>query len=202
MSVLERKQRNKVELKALIIESACHIINTEGIENLTMRKIATMIDYTPTTIYKYFRNKEELLSSIVSETTIEISDNMKALQSSNLSPDVYFVKGFELYIKMMIDKSEHFKATIMNDMISDKKFRIFAPDLLSNPAVSNISNCISTGIKTGIFAENDVETLTKFIWISIYGLISRLILETGMSEEAQTEIIQSYLEFLLKALKK
>lgn len=202
MSVSERRQRNKDELKALIIENACRIINTEGIENLTMRKIATMIDYTPTTIYKYFKNKEELLSAIVFETTLGIYDNTKSLLSSNLNPDEYFMSGFKLYIKMMIGKSELFKAIIINDMTSDKKFRIFSPELLTNPAVSNISNCISAGIKTGIFAENDVETLTKFVWISIYGLVSRLVLEPGMSEEAQTEIIQCYLEFLLKALKK
>lgn len=202
MSVADRKKKNREELKSLIVNSACRIINTEGIDNLTMRKIATMIDYTPTTIYKHFKNKAELLSSIVSETTIEISNNMKALQDSKLRPDEYFLYGFEIYIKMMIGKSEHFKATIMNDMNSEQKFEIFSKDILRNPAVFNISSCISQGIQEGIFEDGNIEELTRYVWISIYGLISRLILEPGMSDESHTEIIKHYLRFLLKSLKK
>ena len=203
MGIIERKLRNKEELRNLIIDSARHIINTEGIENLTMRKIALLIDYTPTTIYKYFQNKDELISAIIKETTKEIALSMETLKDQNLSNDMFLSTGLETYTKIMLAKSEHFKATIMNDMTSDKKFRIFSPDMsIKNSAISYIAACISTGIKDGSYREADIDSQTKFVWTSIYGLISRLIIEADIVEKERDMIIINYIQFVIYSLKK
>jgi AcrR family transcriptional regulator len=61
MSVAERKDREKKEMMDLILLKAKEIILKEGQEKLSIRKIAQEIDYSPSTIYLYFQDKDEIL---------------------------------------------------------------------------------------------------------------------------------------------
>ncbi len=48
-----------------IISAAAGIIEENGPEGLTMRDVADRVGYSPTTIYLYFKNKEQLLDETV-----------------------------------------------------------------------------------------------------------------------------------------
>jgi len=47
-------------VRALILDTALHIIIEEGFLNLSLRKIASRIGVTATTIYNYYKNKDEI----------------------------------------------------------------------------------------------------------------------------------------------
>ncbi len=65
MSIKERKERERDERRELILNAANEIIKTEGIDNLSIRKIANKIEYSPTIIYYYFNSKELLRQKII-----------------------------------------------------------------------------------------------------------------------------------------
>lgn len=50
MGVVERKAREKREIKDLILDAARKLFVREGYENVSMRKIADKIEYSPATI--------------------------------------------------------------------------------------------------------------------------------------------------------
>src|SRR5438034_7696164 len=57
-------QRTKRETKAgnqkMILEASMKLFVEEGFENVTIRKIADLIEYSPTTVYLYFKDKNEI----------------------------------------------------------------------------------------------------------------------------------------------
>ena len=53
--------------RALIMRAAREIMETQGMEALSIRKIAAMIQQTPGIIYHYFSGKEELMLAVVQE---------------------------------------------------------------------------------------------------------------------------------------
>lgn len=65
MGHLDRKQREKEELKQKIFQAAIFIAKEEGWSNVTIRKIADKIEYTPPIIYEHFSSKEDLFQEIV-----------------------------------------------------------------------------------------------------------------------------------------
>ncbi len=65
MGLAERKEREKLELKELILETAKKILLKYGQEGLSIRKIATNIEYSPATIYLYFKDKDEILHELM-----------------------------------------------------------------------------------------------------------------------------------------
>ena len=65
MSHLERRTREKEEIRQSIIAAARKIAVDEGWQAVTIRKIADMIEYTPPIVYEYFENKEDLFKELV-----------------------------------------------------------------------------------------------------------------------------------------
>ena len=79
MTIGDRKNRDKLALKLKILVQAEKLMADEGIENLSMRKIANAIDYSPTTIYRFFKDKESLLSTIVIRNHTEITERFQKI---------------------------------------------------------------------------------------------------------------------------
>jgi AcrR family transcriptional regulator len=61
MGTRDRRERERQETRARILDAAREMFATLGIEATTMRAIAERIEYTPTAIYHHFRDKDELI---------------------------------------------------------------------------------------------------------------------------------------------
>jgi len=72
MGIQERKEREREELRQKILDAAAEILINQGIEKCTIRKVAASIEYSPRTVYLYFKDKDHLLSEII-EKGFEIS---------------------------------------------------------------------------------------------------------------------------------
>ena len=60
----ERKEKQKHEIRKMILDASVRLFVEEGFENVTIRKIADIIEYSPTTIYLYFKDKNEIFYSL------------------------------------------------------------------------------------------------------------------------------------------
>jgi AcrR family transcriptional regulator len=65
IGIVERKAREKEEMREDILKAARKLMNSEGVENISVRKIAGMIEYSPAIIYHYFKNKEEIIGKMI-----------------------------------------------------------------------------------------------------------------------------------------
>ena len=64
MGILERKEREKEEMRRRIVDAAQHLYVQNGFEKLSIRAIADEIEYSPATIYLYYKDKSEVLHAI------------------------------------------------------------------------------------------------------------------------------------------
>lgn len=67
-----RNEHTKDQLKFLVLEAATEIIKTEGIAELSTRKIAKEIGYAPGTLYNIFKNSEDIILHINAQTMLEV----------------------------------------------------------------------------------------------------------------------------------
>ena len=61
---MPRKQRELFEREQLILDTAQQILQHEGLQNLTMDRVAAEIEYSKGTVYNHFKSKEEIISGI------------------------------------------------------------------------------------------------------------------------------------------
>ena len=64
MGIIERKERDRVEMRERIIDVAIEMFVKDGYEKTSIRNIAEKIEYSPATIYLYYKDKDELLYDV------------------------------------------------------------------------------------------------------------------------------------------
>ncbi|WP_298733112.1 TetR/AcrR family transcriptional regulator [uncultured Chitinophaga sp.] len=64
MGIADRKEREKLEMKRLIMDAAMRMFVEAGYEKTSIRAIAEKIEYSPATIYLYYRDKDDLLYDV------------------------------------------------------------------------------------------------------------------------------------------
>src|SRR5258706_14008541 len=64
MGIQERRERERCEVRTKIMDAARELFAKEGVEAVSMRKIAEAIEYSPTAIYLHFADKDALLGEL------------------------------------------------------------------------------------------------------------------------------------------
>jgi AcrR family transcriptional regulator len=67
MGVKERKEREKHDMRELILKAAHQIFVDKSFEEVSIRNIAEEIEYSPATIYLYFKDKNEIFYALHTE---------------------------------------------------------------------------------------------------------------------------------------
>jgi AcrR family transcriptional regulator len=158
MGVKERKERQKIEMKDLILQSAHQLFLEKGFEEVSIRNIAEAIEYSPATIYLYFKDKDEIFYALHGEafkifntfvsTIVTIKDPLerlfalgdKYIEFAFLYQNYYDIM-FIMTSPMDCDKSSEgwkegetalsFLESIVEDCIKKKHFKGQNPRILS-----------------------------------------------------------------------
>src|SRR3984893_1221615 len=99
MGVKQRRARQKEDLREEILDAARSLFVKEGYESVSIRKIADKIDYSPGTIYLYFRDKADILDRICEETFAKLIRKMDAIKSDKSAPVDRLKRGLRTYIQ-------------------------------------------------------------------------------------------------------
>ena len=74
MGITDRKEREKLEMRKLIMDAAMEMFVKDGYEKTSIRNIAEKIEYSPATIYLYYKDKDELLWGLQTEAFNQLND--------------------------------------------------------------------------------------------------------------------------------
>lgn len=78
MGISERKERDKQEMRSRILKAATKMFLEDGYDKTSLRNIAEKIEYSPATIYLYFKDKDELLYEIQKEAFEKLDKEFQA----------------------------------------------------------------------------------------------------------------------------
>ena len=67
MGTKERQQRERDRIRTAILAAARDLFVAEGYRNVSMRKIAERIEYSPAAIYSYFPSKDDIFFALTEE---------------------------------------------------------------------------------------------------------------------------------------
>src|SRR6478609_6431125 len=67
MGIKERHTRERELVRNAILAAARSLFLTQGYANVSMRKIAEQIEYSPGAIYSYFASKEDIFFALAEE---------------------------------------------------------------------------------------------------------------------------------------
>jgi AcrR family transcriptional regulator len=67
MGIKERHERDREAVRRAILDAARDLFVNEGYENVSIRKIAERIEYSPAAVYGYFASKDDIFFALAEE---------------------------------------------------------------------------------------------------------------------------------------
>jgi AcrR family transcriptional regulator len=202
MGLKERRVREKESLRQQILDAARELFATHGYHNVSMRKIAEKIEYSPTTIYLYFSDKSELLFSLCEETFSILIEQFAELDREVADPVERLRRGLKSYVLFGIEHPNHYKVTFMEHVDSHDR----APeDKMSESkgmqAFKNISHTVSRCVSEGRFRPVDIDLASQALWAAIHGITSLLIVHTKFPWSHHDKVIDQVVNTMIDGLK-
>lgn len=99
MGSKERIAKKKQEVHTSILETALEILRSEGMEAISMRKIADQIEYTAPVIYCHFKNKEDLLMALLRHGYQQLNRLIEGSLNTSVTP----LERLEMIMNCYID---------------------------------------------------------------------------------------------------
>ncbi len=189
MGINERKEKQKAELKHLILEASVKLFSEHGYEGFSMRKIADMIEYSPTTVYLYFKDKNEILFELHEIGFKKFEETNKDLLTIK-NPLLRLHKMGENYIKFGLDNPDYY----------DLMFLLPAPiefiDQVNkiewnggDRALTSLRAIIQECIDKKMIKSGNVYAMALGIWSLVHGLVSLYIRRRSDKLISKEEII-------------
>ncbi len=102
MGISERKERNKKKMREQILNTAMNLFLDEGFQNVSIRKIADKIEYSPATIYLYFKDRDDILFALHDEGFDKLFKRQQSVHKI-ADPRKRLRKHGEMYLKFAFE---------------------------------------------------------------------------------------------------
>jgi len=109
MGIAERKIRQKGEVKASILQAAWQLVEKEGWQSLSIRKIADAIEYSAPVIYDHFANKEAILLEFTKRGFQQLNEELIKAKDKFKNPEQQMEAIAYAYWKFAFNHKEYYQ---------------------------------------------------------------------------------------------
>ncbi|HEX5323217.1 MAG TPA: TetR/AcrR family transcriptional regulator [Capsulimonadaceae bacterium] len=173
MTTTEKRAREKQDLKRVILDAARELFATENYKSVSIRRIAEKIDYSPGSIYLYFKDKDEILDSLAEEGFRLLGDRLGSIKKTDSLDKLRevarayldFAIGQPHYYRIMFELGDSFQETPSSEHQ--------ARQTQNQRAYEIIRNAVRDGVSAGdLSSQIDEAFATHILWAQMHGIAS------------------------------
>ena len=170
----QRRERDRQEMRDTILRAAISLFAEESFDKVTMRRIAEAIDYTPGTLYWYFKDKDEIVYALhqrgfemlfaKQQPTMAIADPVERLR-----------RLAEIYIEFALENPQYYDLMFINSATGrciqrEKEWHV------GDAAFSVLRETMRQVIEAGrMRGTTDPDVAAYACWAAVHGIASLLI---------------------------
>lgn len=181
------------------MDAAREMFVTEGYANVTMRKIADKIGYSATTIYLYFKDKNDLLHQICEQTFARLAQNIKAIQQLSDNPLEKLRSGLREYIYFGLKHPSQYEIVFITPLPANVETQF--DETNGKVAFDTMRTVINECVAANLLKHNDVELISQTLWAGIHGVTSLLIQHGGFPFVEREKLVDSVIDTLISGIK-
>jgi AcrR family transcriptional regulator len=169
----ERREREREEIRTRILDAARELFASEGVESVTMRRIADRIEYSPTAIYFHFKDKESLLAELCDcdfrafahgfTLIAQIPDPVERLKAAGAA-----------YVEFGLTNPSHYRLMFMTPKTTDAAASSISKGNPEEDAYAFLKGIVTEMIAKNLFRDGltDPDLVAQVIWAAMHGLVS------------------------------
>jgi AcrR family transcriptional regulator len=169
MGVAERKERHKDDLRKEILVAAKELFTEKGFEATSIRAIAERIEYSPATIYLYYKDKNEIVHALHREGFKMLVSHFEVL--NNISHPFERLKGMgRAYIQFAMQNPDVYQLLFVMKEPLKHVANCFEDWDEGDRAFDILLKTVGECQKSGFFKQFDQTLISFVIWSTMHGL--------------------------------
>jgi AcrR family transcriptional regulator len=153
-----------------ISQAVLAILEAEGAEAVSMRRVADAVGITPMAIYHHFPNREALLNTITNQ---EFATFLSYIQKRPMrgSPEAQLISAMEAYINYAFDRPRIFDYVFSEPRPGARRY----PDdfrARRSPTLNPIADGVREAMRAGLLRKDDVWEVALELWAVTHGYVA------------------------------
>jgi AcrR family transcriptional regulator len=172
MTVQERRDRERAEVRELILNAARELFVELGYEGVSMREVAQRIDYSPTAIYLHFADKESLFHELCGRDFGALAGRFRELAATP-DPGERLAACGRAYVEFAVTHPNHYRLMFMTPvklpLTEGEIKRMGNPD---EDAYAFLRSLVEECLRAGYFRPGltDIELIAQTLWAAVHGV--------------------------------
>ena len=167
-----RRERQKEELRAELLAAAHTLVQEEGYEGLTIRKLAERVGYAPMSVYSYFADKQDILLALAQDAFQELA---RRIERQEADDPIEALRGvLREYAAFGLENPNEYRTVFMTEKLHLADDKAFMEMEQNNPAMNMLMKRVDACVAAGQL-KGDVRAIATMLWTAAHGAIALLI---------------------------
>lgn len=188
------------DLKNALIQAGIEILSREGIEALSLRKVAKRAGVSHTAPYAHFTDKQALIAAIAAAGYQKLYDALFAAQNPQAPPLARLLATAHAYLQFALDEPDHFRITFSGVVEAEQDYPEYIEQ--SKRCFGLVVTVVESCRAGGLFTKGDTQLIAVSIWSGIHGFVQLLLANqlpgTLTSQFAIHDLFNFYLQQVLQ----
>ena len=171
-SVQTRREKQKAELRSELVEAAHKLVQEEGYEGLTIRKLAKRVGYAPMSVYSYFADKQDILFALAEDAFETLARRIEDHPADD--PIEALQAVMTEYAAFGLGNPNEYRTVFMTEKTKPPEGKTFVEMEEGNPAMKVLINRVEACVAAGKL-KGDPRAIATMLWAVGHGTISLLI---------------------------
>ena len=169
-----RRQAEQLATREAILAAAGEILLEPGYEAFSLRQVAERVGFTPTTIYRHFEDKDDLVFAVTDEGFRIFGARLREAAAEQTDPFATIVALGHAYVGFGLEYPIYYRLMFMQ-----------RPDyLVSVPAgrketriasFNVLRSTVESAVATGQTRHTDAESISHALWALVHGIVALAI---------------------------
>lgn len=198
MGINERKEREKEVLQKSILTAAREVFLEKGFDQTSIRSIAQKIEYSPTTIYLYYKDKDAILYALHTEGFYLLGSKIEVLSSVENPLERVKAMG-RIYIQFAMEYPDYYDLMFVQKSPMNKLDEDHEVWQEGQSTFDGLKFTVQQCMDQGYLSFADVEAGSYLLWAALHGMCN--LYDRGrckvLDEEKSEQIVDlAFTEFL------
>lgn len=191
----QRRETEQQELRQAMLKAASNLFLEQGYEQFSLRQVAERIGYSPGTIYRYFKDKDDLLFTVVDEGFQRFGEQLGAVLAITSDPWQRLIALARAYITFGLQNPVYYQLMFMQrgDFLMRRGAYENAPHIDSFTLLSTL---VQEAMDAGALRPGDAHSTSDAFWAIVHGVVALAIIVPIFDEQRTERMVETVIELL------
>jgi len=201
MGLRERQERDREEVRRKILDAAQELFVAEGYRNVSIRKIAEKVEYSPAALYGYFPSKDDLFFALAEEGFRKLFEATNDPTVLTADPLEAIREGFLRYYRFSRAHPAYFELMFVDRSVP-KISREWERFSFVTQMISDVCAVIQRAVDAGVFPANTKPDVAfHILWAAVHGPSTVAVCDRLAPDENPDALARDTLEVAIAGLR-